>query len=387
VYTDDIEADFLAMMTQISIVALLFLVLLIAAAFLISRDVSSSISRLEQKMGALAAGDLSVTIDETARGDEIGRMAGAVQIFKENALEIERLRLAQEESERQAAERRRAETLKLAGAFEETVGGIVDAVGRAAGEMQREAQSLSSSAQAASNEARGIASGASEAEGNVQTVAAAAEQLSASISEIGRQVGQSAIIAGKAVSTTAQTDERVSALASAAQRIGEVVGLIQAIASQTKSLALNATIEAARAGETGKGFAVVATEVKSLANQTAQATDDIRHQVEAIQSSTAEVVSSIRDIAETIREMNEIGGAIAASIDQQSGATRDISANAQQAARHTSSVSEGVGAVTETSERVGGAASRVLDAAQGLTRQSEVLKRQVSQFLATVRAS
>lgn len=387
VYTDDIEADFLAMMTQIGIVALLFLVLLIAAAFLISRDVSSSINGLEQKMGALAAGDLSVTIDETARGDEIGRMAGAVQIFKQNALEMERLRLAQEESERQAADRRRAEILKLAGAFEETVGGIVDAVGRAADEMQREAQSLSSSAQAASNEARGIASGASEAEGNVQTVAAAAEQLSASISEIGRQVGQSAIIASKAVNTTAQTDQRVSALAGAAQRIGEVVGLIQAIASQTKSLALNATIEAARAGETGKGFAVVASEVKTLANQTAQATDDIRHQVEAIQSSTAEVVSSIRDIAETIREMNEIGGVIAASIDQQSGATRDISANAQEAARHTSSVSEGVGVVTQTSERVGGAASRVLDAAQGLTRQSEVLKRQVSQFLATVRAS
>jgi methyl-accepting chemotaxis protein len=387
IYTDDIEADFLTMMSRVGAVAAGLLLLLGGVAVIISRDISGSITRLQQKMGALAAGDLSVTIDETRRGDEIGRMAGAVQIFKEHALEIERLRLAQEVSERDVAERRRAETLRLAGAFEQTVGGIVDAVGRAAAEMQREAQSLSGSAEAASGEARGIASGAAEAEGNVQTVAAAAEELSASIAEIGRQVGQSTSIASKAVTATARTDERVGALAGAAQRIGEVVGLIQAIASQTNLLALNATIEAARAGEAGKGFAVVASEVKSLANQTAQATDDIRQQVEAIQGSTAEVVTAIRDIAETIREMNEIGGAIATAIDQQSGATRDISANVQQAARHTSSVSEGVGAVTETSERVGGAAGRVLGAAQGLSAQSEALKRQVSQFLETIRAA
>jgi methyl-accepting chemotaxis protein len=387
VYTDDIEADFQAMMLQIGLTAAVLLALLAAIAFVIARDVSGSIDRLERKMGALAAGDLTVAIDETSRGDEVGRMAQAVQVFKEHALEIEQLRHRQEESERLAAERRRGETLKLAGDFERSVGSIVDAVGRAAGEMQREAQSLSKSAQAASTEARGIASGASEAEGNVQTVAAAAEELSASIAEIGRQVGQSARIAGKAVSATALTDERVSALAGAAQRIGEVVGLIQAIASQTNLLALNATIEAARAGEAGKGFAVVASEVKSLANQTAQATDDIRQQVEAIQGSTAEVVSSIRDIAETIREMSEIGGAIAAAIDQQSGATRDISANVQQAARHTSTVSDGIGAVTDTSERVGGAAGRVLGAAEGLSHQSEELKRQVGQFLSTVRAA
>jgi len=387
VYTDDVEADFLGMMSRVGIMAVLLLALLGAVAFVISRDISGAITRLQHKMGALAAGDLSVTIDETARGDEIGRMADAVQVFKEHAQEIERLRLAQQETEREAAERRRDETLRLAGAFEQTVGGIVDAVGQAAGEMQREAQSLSGSAQAASREARDIATGASEAEGNVQTVAAAAEELSASIAEIGRQVGQSASIAAKAVTTTALTDQRVSALAGAAQRIGEVVGLIQAIASQTNLLALNATIEAARAGEAGKGFAVVASEVKSLANQTAQATDDIRQQVEAIQGSTAEVVTSIRDIAETIREMNEIGGAIAAAIDEQSGATRDISANVQEAARHTSSVSEGVGAVTETSERVGGAAGRVLDSAQGLSQQSEALKRQVAQFLETIRAA
>ena len=387
VYTDDIESDFMSMMSRVGIMAVVLLALLAAVAFVISRDISGSITRLQHKMGALAAGDLTIVIDETARGDEIGRMADAVQVFKEHALEIDRLQRAQEESERQAAERRRDETLRLAGAFERTVGGIVDAVGQAAGEMQREAQSLSGSAQAASREARDIATGASEAEGNVQTVAAAAEQLSASIAEIGRQVGQSASIASKAVTTTALTDQRVSALAGAAQRIGEVVGLIQAIASQTNLLALNATIEAARAGEAGKGFAVVASEVKSLANQTAQATDDIRQQVEAIQGSTAEVVVSIRDIAETIREMNEIGGAIAAAINEQSGATRDISANVQEAARHTSSVSEGVGAVTETSERVGGAAGRVLDSAQGLTQQSEALKRQVSQFLETIRAA
>jgi methyl-accepting chemotaxis protein len=387
VYTDDIEADFQAMMLNIGLTAVVLLALLAAIAFVIARDVSGSIARLERKMGALAAGDLTVAIDETSRGDEIGRMAQAVQVFKEHALEIEQLRLQQEQSERDAAERRRAETLKLAGDFEQTVGGIVDAVGRAAGEMQQEARSLSHSARAASTEARGIASGAAEAEGNVQTVAAAAEELSASIAEIGRQVGQSARIASKAVSTTAVTDERVGALTGAAQRIGEVVGLIQAIASQTNLLALNATIEAARAGEAGKGFAVVASEVKSLANQTAQATDDIRQQVEAIQGSTAEVVSSIRDIAETIREMSEIGGAIAAAIDQQSGATRDISANVQQAARHTSTVSDGIGAVTDTSERVGGAAGRVLDAAEGLSHQSEELKRQVARFLATVRAA
>ena len=291
------------------------------------------------------------------------------------------------ESEQQAKRERDGARLELASGFERTVGHIVESVTVAAQEIQELSASISGSNQATSEQANAAAAASTQASTNVETVAAATEELTASISEIAKQVSRSAEIAGKAAEEARRTNAVVDGLAIGTQKIGEVVTLIQNIASQTNLLALNATIEAARAGEHGRGFAVVASEVKALANQTAKATEDISAQVQNIQSATGDAVNAIQAIVGTIAEIDEISSQISAAVDQQGAATREIADNVQQAAGVTREVSDNIQIVTKAAGEASVATSRLLDAANGMSSQSERLKSEVDQFLGSLRVA
>jgi len=387
VYTDDIEAEFHATLLRFGAVTLGLTFLAGVAVLLVGGNIAGPIRRLQGKMEALAAGRLDVAVDEAARRDEIGAMALAVEIFKRNAVENERLRTAQAEMEGRAAAERKQAMDAMADEFERDVGGIVGAVAAAAAGMQDAAKGMSSTAEETARQSTTLAAAAEQTAANVQTVAASAEELSASIREIAHQVTQSSTIARDAVEQATRTDGTVTGLASAADKIGEVVQLIQEIAAQTNLLALNATIEAARAGDAGKGFAVVASEVKSLAGQTARATEEISSQISAIQRATGETVSAIRTIGGTIDRIDQLATAVASAIEEQGAATQEIARNVQQAAQGTQEVSGTVVGVTQASGQVGAAAAQVLGSADGLAEQSERLRRQVSGFLANIRAA
>jgi methyl-accepting chemotaxis protein len=356
------------------------------AGFLVVRPVCRRLVGLTGAMARLAGGDMAVEIVDLDHRDEIGAMAHAVRVFKDNMIEADRLR-AEQEAKARAAEAQAAALNRMAEDFERSVGGIVRTVSSAATEMEGAAQSLSTTAEGANRQAGAVASAATEAGAHVRSVASATEELSASIGEIGRRVAKSSAIAKQAAEEARHTNGAVADLAQAAQKIGEVVNLIQDIASQTNLLALNATIEAARAGEAGKGFAVVASEVKSLATQTAKATEDIGAQVAAIQGSTGETVAAIRHIGATIDEINEIAGTIAAAVETQGAATREITGNVQQAAAGTDDVSSTIAHVTRASGEVGQAAEQVLRSAGSLAQQSAQLTQQVQTFLSGVRAA
>jgi methyl-accepting chemotaxis protein len=276
---------------------------------------------------------------------------------------------------------------ELAAGFERKVGGIVEAVAVAASEMQGLSSSMSGSNAETSRQTATVAAASAQASANVETVASATEELSASINNIAQQVTRSAAIAAKAAEDARRTNTVVEGLAAGTQKIGEVVTLIQNIASQTNLLALNATIEAARAGEHGRGFAVVASEVKALANQTAKATEEISAQIQNIQSATGEAVDAIQIIAGTIAEIDGISGEIAAAVDQQGAATREITANVQQAANSTRDVNHSMQSVSVASDEAGKATSRLLQAATGLSSQSERMKTEVESFLGSLQAA
>jgi methyl-accepting chemotaxis protein len=345
------------------------------------------IGSMTAAMGKLADGDLEVEIPAVGRQDEVGRMAAAVQVFKDNAIEVERLKAEQERQKAKTEEERRTGLRKLADDFSKSVGGIVQAVSNAASQMQSTAQSMSATAEETSRQATAAAAGVEEATTNVQTVASAAEELSSSISEVSRQVAESAGISRNAVEEASRTNTQVEGLVEAAQKIGDVVSLISDIAEQTNLLALNATIEAARAGEAGKGFAVVASEVKSLATQTAKATEDISAQIAAIQGATGDAATAIKGIAETVRKVDEIASSIASAVEEQSAATQEIARNAQQAAAGTTEVSSNVSGVTQATSETGAASSQVLDAAKGLAKQSTDLSAQIDKFLKSLTAA
>jgi len=356
-------------------------------AWLLGGGIAGPVVNMTSAMGKLAGGDKSVEIPAQGRTDEIGQMAGAVQVFKEKMVEADRLRAEQEEMKRRAEIEKKAAMNTMADDFESSVKGIVQMVASASTELQSTAQSMSATAEETSRQAGAVAAASEQASTNVQTVASAAEELSSSIREISRQVSESARISGQAVADAGRTNDQVKALAEAAQKIGDVVKLINGIAGQTNLLALNATIEAARAGEAGKGFAVVASEVKSLANQTARATEEISAQVTSIQGATAGSVQAIQTITQTIGRINEIAAAIASAVEEQGAATQEIARNVQQAAAGTNEVSSNITGVTKAATDTGAAAGQVLGASGELSTQSEALGAKVDAFIARIRAS
>jgi methyl-accepting chemotaxis protein len=372
---------------QILVITLGALAVGILLAWLIGRAVSKPIVQMSDVMKQLAAGNLDVEIAGSGRLDEIGLMACTVEVFKNSALECERLKREQEEAERRAAAQHKAEMQRLADDFEGAVGEIIETVTSASTELEASAGTLTSTAEHSQELASSVAAASEQATANVQSVASATEEMASSITEISRQVQESARIASDAVDQARKTNDRIGALADAANRIGDVVELINTIAGQTNLLALNATIEAARAGDAGRGFAVVASEVKALAEQTGKATGEISQQISGMQAATQDSVGAIREIGGTIERMSEIASTIASAVEEQGAATQEISRNVQQAALGTQDVSVNITDVQRGATETGSASSQVLAAAQSLSRDSTRLKDEVGRFMASVRAA
>ncbi|HLN23125.1 MAG TPA: HAMP domain-containing methyl-accepting chemotaxis protein [Patescibacteria group bacterium] len=354
-------------------------------AWVTARSIVAPVTEMTGAMGRLAEGDVDIVIPALDHKDEIGRMASAVQVFKDNAGRVRRLTQEQAEAKARAEAERHQAMLALADDFELQVNGIVHSVSAQATELRTTAEGLSATAEEASRQSTVVAAASEEASTNVQTVSSAAEELAASIIEISRLVAKSTTMSKKVVDDARQTNGIVLSLAEAAHKIGEVIDFITAIAAQTNLLALNATIEAARAGEAGKGFAVVAGEVKGLATQTARATDDISQQVADIQGATSAAVKAIESITGSIVGIDEVATAIASAIEEQGAATQEIARNVQQAAEGTRDVSSNISGVHQAAEETGHGADEVLAAASDLSRQSERLAAQVDSFIATIR--
>ncbi len=362
-----------------------------AVAFIAFYYVGHSVTRPLRAMGGamrvLAAGDLTIEVPFQDRHDEIGEMSAAVQVFKDNAIEIERAKEERDALRIRAAEEKRQSMEALAASFEDTVGHIVEAVSASALGMKQTAEQMSGIAAQARDRSDLVSSAATSASGNVETVAAASEELSYSINEIEKQMTASNLIARTAVERAEATNETMKVLSETAGKIGQVVELINHIAKQTNLLALNATIEAARAGEAGKGFAVVASEVKNLANQTAHATEEISNQIDAMQNVSSEALEAIAVIRQTIGEISESVSSVASAVQQQSSATQNISQNTQEAATSTREVSTNIVAVQTANDETSEAATAVVNAAGDLSTEADKLRKEVDRFLAEVRAA
>ena len=360
--------------------------LAIVAGTALLRGIADPLDALTLAMRGLAAHDTTVAVPGLGRPDEMGAMAKAVQVFKDGMIEADRLATVNS-AEVAQREERSTRRLERVHSFESQVGGLVVHLSSASTLLEGAARSMTASAAQADGQAAAVAAAAVQAGSGVQTVAAASAQLAASIQEIGRQVAQSARMTTQAVDDARRTDTIVRDLADGAQRIGQVVQLINGIAGQTNLLALNATIEAARAGEAGKGFAVVASEVKNLAAQTAKATEEIAGQIERVQSTTRNAVDAIHDISSAIQEVSGIATSIASAVEQQGAATAEIARNVQQTANSAHQVTLNIEGVSKSTSGTGAAAQHVLDAAGDLATRAERLSAEVNQFCAEVRAA
>jgi methyl-accepting chemotaxis protein len=361
--------------------------LIAAVAVLVTgRSIVRPLTAMTEAMNRLAAGDVSTPIPAVGRRDEVGVMAQAMLVFKDGMI------AAREAAERERAEQtnreRRARAIEeLTGRFDHDSGEVLASVSAAALQMQATAGQLSANAEQTTHQSTAVAAASEQASANVQTVATATEELAASVQEISRQVSKSASTAGEAVAQAGKVDVSMRGLAAASQEIAKVVDLIMQIASQTRLLALNATIEAARAGEMGKGFAVVAAEVKALADQTTHATDEIAAKVTSIQVEAQGAAASIGSIMETIRQISDMSGTIAAAVEEQQAATQEIARNVQQAAQGTQEVSSNIVGVNRAATDTGSAAHQVMNAADTLSDQAGVLKAKVEVFLSAVKAA
>ncbi|SMF79566.1 Methyl-accepting chemotaxis protein [Tistlia consotensis] len=370
----------------LAITALLFLIAAGAVLSLVRVAVIRRLRRLTETMTALAGGALDTEVADGEARDEVGDMARAVAVFKSGLIKARELE--EEHVRAEAARTARAERIDaLTAGFEKSVAALADTLSSATSEMQRSARSIDAASETSARQSTAAAAASEQASGNVQTVASAADELTAAIDELGRQVDTASGVASEAAGESERTNKLVGSLAETASRIDTVTSLINEIAEQTNLLALNATIEAARAGEAGKGFAVVASEVKNLATQTARATEEIGTQIAAMQGVTGQTVEAIGSIGATITRINEIAATMAATVDQQGSATREIARSVQEAATGTRSATSNVEEVKQATGETRTAAGQVLTVADRLTGEAEALFREVEQFLAAVKAA
>ena len=386
-YVDDLDADIYALLLRLGAMGAGVIALMALLSWLIARDILGALDRQKTRMQHIASGSIDQVVEETERGDEIGRMAETLEMLRQTALTARTLEAKQIATKQQGENEKREALIALADRFDASVGRLVGMMASGSTELETTAQSMTGTAERTNQQATVVSTAAAEASARVQTVATAAEELSTSISEISRQVAQSAKITDRAVENARRTDTIVRALADGAQQIEHVAELISSIAGQTNLLALNATIEAARAGEAGRGFAVVASEVKSLASQTAEATKEIGTRISQIQGATKEAVEAIQGITATIEEVSAIATTIGSAIEEQGAATAEIARNVTQTAQATQEVTANIGGVSTAAHETGGAASLVLSAASNLSKQAEQLSGEVNVFLAGVRAA